>query len=71
MGIFSYFSKVKTLKRKARGFYSTYKAEQAKYDCGSAISEVINPRLATAKLKFNETMDKLAEIDPTCPKKRL
>lgn len=65
------FGEVNRLKAKAKKHYREYYAEAEAYDCGFSIAEVINPRMLRAKVAFNETMDKLAKLDPSCPKQRL
>lgn len=60
-----------TMKCQAAARYYDYYAELDRYDCGKAVAEQINPRLLKAKQEFNALMDRMAEIDPTCPTFRL
>lgn len=59
------------LKQRARVHYETYQCELGAYDCGRALAEQINPRMASAKVLFNSAMDELSTIDPDCPDARL
>lgn len=65
------FRKQEQLKRKARKHYQAYQYELDQMSCGRAIGELMNPRMAEAKLSFNAAMDELAKIDPACPTGRL
>lgn len=66
-------TEVERLKVQARKAYLSYWAEfdRNKYDCGRRMAEHMNPHLSQAKRQFNEAMDKLSKLDPTCPDKRL
>jgi len=63
--------RIALLKAKVRSAYRQYHAELDSMSCGKAIGETINSRMYRAKVEFNETMDKLAKLDPGCPKQRL
>jgi len=59
------------LKYKARRAYSRYWAEVSSLSCGRTLAEHVSSGVSSAKREFNETMDKLAKLDPACPKDRL
>lgn len=63
--------RIRALKWKARQAYEEYHRELGGMSCGRALGEEINSRLYAAKVKFNATMEKLAKLDPKCPKERL
>ena len=56
---------IKKLKEQAKGYY--YGAMDNPYDCGLNLLQNISSYNAEMRNKFNETMDKLAEIDPNTP----
>lgn len=66
-------SKIETLKKEARKYYNQYNKilDNNKFSCGIALSEYISPELEILRKKFNETLDELSLIDPSCPTKRL
>lgn len=63
--------RVKQLKREAARYYREYMRVTAPYDCGKFMAEYFHPEATTFRKLFNATMDKLAELDPDCPKERL
>jgi len=59
------------LRREAREALIAYRAEVDMYSCGAHLAEHVNPRVYPNKIAFNDAMDKLAKLDPACPKTRL
>ncbi len=59
------------LRQQAKAHYLVYHKAMDELDCGTSLGEYISGTAQEAKRKFNETMDKLALIDPSCPKTRL
>ena len=64
-------AEIALLKRSARSSYIAYYTELYNYDCGIAMAESLSSRLREHKEAFNSAMEKLAEIDPTCPTQKL
>jgi hypothetical protein len=62
---------IKNLKGIAKSHYVAYCLMADKYDCGLKLTEYLLPDMIYHKIKFNEAMDKLAELDPDTPKTRL
>ena len=62
---------INRLKREAREAYISYTAEVGRYDCGAHLAEHVNPRVYPNKIAFNNAMDELTKLDPTCPPTRL
>lgn len=71
MGLFDCFNEIEVLKNRARKHYHAYYNELDTLSCGAALGEHVNPRLLSAKVEFNKTMDELAKIDSTTPRGRL
>ena len=59
------------LKKRARKAYSEFLDATKHLDCGNNLAVHISGDANSAALEFNRIMDKLAEIDPNCPKARL
>ena len=59
------------LKMQAGHHYQEYHKILDDLSCGKHLGEHISGRATNHKIKFNEIMDKLATIDPDCPKHRL
>lgn len=59
--------RIKRLKLKAKGLYTSYHHLLAKYDCGNNLSEFLNPDITRVRDDFNEVMKNLKELDPKCP----
>jgi hypothetical protein len=59
--------RIKRLKLKAKGLYTSYNHLCSKYDCGKDLSQFLNPDIIKIKDEFNEVMKKLKELDPDCP----
>lgn len=59
------------LKAEARKQYLRFRTLTSAYDCGAALASYINPEVERARQAFNQIMDRLAVIDPNCPKGRL
>ncbi len=63
--------KIESLKNKARKYYLAYHNACDRFSCGASLAEEISPEVSQNKMKFNETMDSLAKIDPATPATRL
>lgn len=63
--------KIAVLKRKVRKYYRQYHSALDNLSCGKSLGEYISSDASAAKKKVNETLDKLAILDPTCTKQRL
>jgi hypothetical protein len=62
---------IENLKGIAKSHYVAYYLMADKYDCGIELTKYLLPDIMYHKVKFNETMDKLTELDPDTPKARL
>ena len=62
--------KIQLLKAKAGYHYNQVYKELDRYDCGLNLALSINSTLLSHAVKFNEIMDNLEKLDPTCPKFR-
>ncbi|MCU7845320.1 MAG: hypothetical protein KZQ93_15935 [Candidatus Thiodiazotropha sp. (ex Monitilora ramsayi)] len=62
---------IPALKLAASDHYQAYHREKDAYDCGHSLAEEVSPKMAHHKRRFNELMDKLADLDPECPGVRL
>ena len=62
---------IPALKLLARKHYEGYQRERDSLPCGKALAEHISSSVIEHKTAFNETMEKLAAVDPSCPKFRL
>ncbi len=63
--------KISSLKKKASKALLAYRAILALSPAGEELTVYMSGSLARLKKEFNDTMDQLQEIDPTCPKTRL
>ena len=63
--------RINYLKAKARRAYERYWRELSELSCGRTLGEEISPGMMGAKREFNETMERLAKLDPGCPATRL
>lgn len=59
------------LMRKARSEYRMYHWRLDQLSCGATLGELVSPSALRHKIKFNETMDKIAKLDPKAPTTRL
>lgn len=60
------------LKRRAKRLYLNIDAIYCKYSCGAHMTEQLRGgELDVLKCKFNQTLDRLSEHDPTTPTNRL
>ena len=59
------------LKKRLRGLYPHATTVPDDMDCGLQMAYVIRPSLGDSARKFNNLMDKLAQIDPDTPEHRL
>jgi hypothetical protein len=62
---------ITALKCVARDALLAYDRATADMGCGQTLARYISPAATRAALKFNETMDRLAAIDPTTPDYRI
>lgn len=60
-------NRVDELKQVARINYEQYRQLIDHPDSGQALAEEISGRVLLCKLKFNQAMEELKEIDPLCP----
>lgn len=56
------------LKNTARKNYFLYMQAGSEYSCGHNLQEYIHPDKASYGRHFNEAMEQLEQIDPSCPK---
>ena len=63
--------KLLLLRYKARKYYKQYFDIADQFSCGGTLLEEISSGAYRAKRNFNATMDKIAKLDPDCPKGRL
>jgi hypothetical protein len=64
-------SKLDKLKDRARTHYLAYMAILDDFDCGIDMAEHLSSSMCTHKLKFNDAMDKIRELDSNAPLTRL
>lgn len=65
------FTKLARLKRQARRHYTRYQTARNHLDCGASMAECVSLRVAEHKIAFNECMDRISKLDPSCPAGRL
>jgi hypothetical protein len=63
--------KIWFLKGKAKRLLKAYYAGLDEYGCGEALALEMSPTLFRIKENFNQTLDKLADLDESTPKSRL
>ncbi len=59
------------LRRRAKSLYLDYSYLFMSMDCGLSMALNISPTLYNLAVKFNDTMDRLAKLDPGAPERRL
>ena len=59
------------LKREAAKHYVAYEDAAGAMSCGKALAEQVSGTVLAHKLAFNAAMDRLAQLDTSCPKFRL
>ena len=62
---------IPALKCAAKKHYDGYQKAVGRLSCGRALAENVSSEVLEHKIKFNEIMDRLSEIDPKCPEFRL
>lgn len=63
--------RISLLKSKAHRLYGDYHNGCDNLSCGKELAEYVSTGVLHSKIEFNSTMDKLALLDPSCPKTRL
>lgn len=63
-------AKVLALKAKLKRTYLSIRKKEGSYSCGTTLMNYISAEITELKTLFNQTADKLSEIDPECPKFR-
>ena len=61
--------RIVAMKRKARRLLTAHR-QMAGGDSG-VLAAYVSPSLARTAQRFNDTMDRLAQLDPACPRDRL
>jgi len=63
--------KILALQKQAKAAYRAYYRILDGYSCGAALAENISKDLYSIKIRFNKLCDRMAKLDPTCPRFRL
>ena len=55
------------LKSLAKKHYEAYRDTGSDYDCGLEMARQLRPSISRHAVQYNNTMEKLEELDPDCP----